>query len=110
MAIGLADGKEKWRVKSPGDRPMYPVRTEGGKLIAYVQPSYDSGGQVVSVPVAGSSHGTTALLRNPRGAAGVENTFYDGVVDWSGGRLFISSGRLSGDDDSKEKLIMAFGD
>ncbi|MFF4711431.1 PQQ-binding-like beta-propeller repeat protein [Streptomyces eurythermus] len=110
VAVGLADGKEKWRVKSPGDRPMYPVKTEGGKLIAYVQPSYDSGGQVVSVPTAGSSHGTTALLRNPRGAAGVENTFYDGVLDWTGGRLFISAGRLSGDDDSKEKLIMAFGD
>ncbi|MFF5472892.1 PQQ-binding-like beta-propeller repeat protein [Streptomyces achromogenes] len=110
VAVGLADGKEKWRVKSPGDRPMYPVKTEGGKLIAYVQPSYDSGGQVVSVPTAGSSHTATALLRNPRGAAGVENTFYDGVLDWTGGRLFISAGRLSGDDDSKEKLIMAFGD
>ncbi|MFF5857918.1 PQQ-binding-like beta-propeller repeat protein [Streptomyces sp. NPDC012751] len=110
VAISLSDGKEKWRVKSPGDRPMAPVKVEGGKLIAYVQPSYDTGGQVVSVPVAGSSHRTTGLLRNPRGAAGVENTFYDGVVDFTGGRLYISSGRLSGDDDSKEKLIMAFGD
>ncbi len=110
VAVGLADGKEKWRVKSPGDRPMYPLKTEGGKLIAYVQPSYDSGGQVVSVPTAGSSHRTSALLRNPRGAADVEGTFYDGVLDWTGGRLFISADRLSGDDDSKEKLIMAFGD
>ncbi|MEU6669775.1 PQQ-binding-like beta-propeller repeat protein [Streptomyces sp. NPDC046727] len=109
VAISLSDGKEKWRVKSPSDRPMAPVKAEGGKLIAYVQPSYDSGGQVVSVPVTGSSHKTTRLLQNPEGAADVENTFYDGVVDWSGGRFFISSGRLSGDDDSKEKLIMAFG-
>ncbi|MEV6804414.1 PQQ-binding-like beta-propeller repeat protein [Streptomyces sp. NPDC051129] len=109
VAISLSDGKEKWRVKSPGDRPMTPVKLEDGKLIAYVQPSYDTGGQVVAVPVTGSSHTAAALLRNPRGAAGAENTFYDGVVDWTGGRLFISSGRLSGDDDSKEKLIMAFG-
>ncbi|MFF8728201.1 PQQ-binding-like beta-propeller repeat protein [Streptomyces sp. NPDC015171] len=109
VAISLSDGKAKWRVKSPGDRPMAPVKVDGGKLIAYVQPSYDTGGQVVSVPVAGSSHTTTKLLQNPPGAADVENTFYDGVVDWSGGRFFISSGRLSGDDDSKEKLIMAFG-
>ncbi|MEU3411266.1 PQQ-binding-like beta-propeller repeat protein [Streptomyces sp. NPDC006658] len=109
VAVGLADGKEKWRVKSPSDRPMYPLKTEGGKLVAYVQPSYDTGGQVVSVPTAGSAHRTTALLRNPQGAADVEGTFYDGVLDWTGGRLFISSGRLSGDDDSKEKLIMAFG-
>ncbi|MBL1107267.1 PQQ-binding-like beta-propeller repeat protein [Streptomyces sp. 5-8] len=109
VAISLSNGKEKWRVKSPGDRPMSPVKVEDGKLIAYVQPSYDTGGQVVSVPVAGSSHQTTRLLQNPQGAADAENAFYDGVVDWSGGRFFISSGRLSGDDDSKEKLIMAFG-
>ncbi|ALO94334.1 hypothetical protein SHL15_3205 [Streptomyces hygroscopicus subsp. limoneus] len=109
VAISLSDGKEKWRVKSPVDQPMAPVEVEGGKLIAYVQPSYDAGGQVVSVPVAGSSHRTTRLLQNPQGAAQVEDTFYDGVVDWAGGRFFISSGRLSGDDDSKEKLMMAFG-
>lgn len=109
VAISLADGKEKWRVGSPTDRPMAPVKVEDGKLVAYVQPSYDTGGQVVSVPVTGSSHKTTRLLQNPQGAADVENTFYDGVVDWTGGRFFISSGRLSGDDDSKEKLMMAFG-
>ncbi|MGW7792250.1 outer membrane protein assembly factor BamB family protein [Streptomyces tricolor] len=109
VAISLADGKEKWRVESPADEPMAPVKIEGGKLIAYVQPSYDTGGQVVSVPVTGSSHKTTRLLQNPQGAADVEDTFYDGVVDWTGGRFFISSGRLSGDDDSKEKLMMAFG-
>ncbi|MFG3010461.1 PQQ-binding-like beta-propeller repeat protein [Streptomyces cinerochromogenes] len=109
VAISLADGKAKWRVDSPADRPMAPVKVEDGKLIAYVQPSYDTGGQVVSVPVTGSSHKTTRLLQNPQGAADVEDAFYDGVVDWTGGRLFISSGRLSGDDDSKEKLMMAFG-
>ncbi|GAA3118902.1 outer membrane protein assembly factor BamB family protein [Streptomyces echinatus] len=110
VAISLSDGKEKWRVKSPGDRPMSPVKVEDGKLIAYVQPSYDTGGQVVAVPVAGSSHTAGKLLQNPAAAAGTENSFYDGVVDWSGGRFFISSGRVSGDDDSGEKLIMAFGD
>ncbi|MEW2284770.1 PQQ-binding-like beta-propeller repeat protein [Streptomyces sp. NPDC047841] len=109
VAISLSDGKAKWRVKSPADRPMAPVRVEGGKLIAYVRPSYDAGGQVVSVPVTGSSHRTTRLLQNPQGAADAEDTFYDGVVDWAGGRFFISSGRLSGDDHSKEKLMMAFG-
>lgn len=64
----------------------------------------------MSIPVTGSSHKTTRLLQNPQGAADVENTFYDGAVDWVDGRLFISSGRLSGNDDSKEKLMMAFGD
>ncbi|MFB0618499.1 PQQ-binding-like beta-propeller repeat protein [Streptomyces sp. AGS-58] len=109
VAISLSDGKEKWRVKSPTSQPMTPVKIEDGKLVAYVRPSYDAGGQVVSVPLTGSSHSTTGLLRNPQGGADAENSFYDGVVDWSGGRLFVSSGRLSGNDASKEKLIMAFG-
>ncbi|MEU0049291.1 PQQ-binding-like beta-propeller repeat protein [Streptomyces sp. NPDC006309] len=110
VAISLSDGKAKWRVKSPANEPMTPVKIEDGKLVAYVRPSYDAGGQVVSVPLTGSSHSTTRLLRNPQGGADAENSFYDGVVDFSGGRLFVSSGRLSGNDASKEKLIMAFGD
>jgi PQQ-like domain len=109
VAIGLADGKAKWRVKSPADEPMYPVRVEGGKLVAYVQPSFDAGGQVVSIPATGSSHRITKLLQNPQGTAEIEDTFYDSVVDWADGRFFISSGRLSGSDQAKEKLIMAFG-
>ncbi|KOV62699.1 PQQ-binding-like beta-propeller repeat protein [Streptomyces sp. MMG1121] len=109
VAISLADGKAKWRAKSPADEPMYPMKEEGGKLIAYVQPSYDTGGQVVSIPVTGSSHATTKLLQNPSGTAQIEDTFFEGVVDWEDGRFFISSGRLSGNDQTKEKLIMAFG-
>ncbi|KUN06621.1 hypothetical protein AQI95_12115 [Streptomyces yokosukanensis] len=110
VAISLADGKAKWRVKSPADEPMYPMKVEGGKLVAYVQPSYDAGGQVVSIPVGGSSHTTAKLLQNPQGTAEIENTFYDADMDWVDGRFFISAGRLSGSDQSKEKLIMAFGD
>ncbi|MFG2354525.1 PQQ-binding-like beta-propeller repeat protein [Streptomyces sp. NPDC048521] len=110
VAISLADGKAKWRAKSPADEPMAPMKVEGGKLIAYVQPSYDAGGQVVSIPVTGSSHKSTRLLQNPQGTADIEDTFYDGAVDWVDGRFYISAGRLSGRDDAKEKLMMAFGD
>ncbi|MER6381830.1 PQQ-binding-like beta-propeller repeat protein [Streptomyces sp. NPDC001250] len=109
VAISLADGKARWRAKSPADEPMYPMRVGGGKLVAYVQPSYDAGGQVVSIPVTGSSHKTTKLLQNPQGTAEIENTFFDADVDWADGRFFISAGRLNGTDQSKEKLIMAFG-
>ncbi|MCS0600254.1 PQQ-like beta-propeller repeat protein [Streptomyces sp. LP11] len=109
VAISLSDGKAKWRVKSPAAEPMVPIKVQGGKLIAYVQPSYDAGGQVVSVPLTGSSHTTTKLLQNPQGTARIENTFYSGQVDWADGRFYISAGRLSGNDDSKEKLMMAFG-
>ncbi|WP_256640580.1 outer membrane protein assembly factor BamB family protein [Streptomyces murinus] len=109
VAISLSTGTAKWRVKSPADEPMAPMKTEGGKLIAYVQPSYDAGGQVVSIPTAGSTHTPTKLLQNPQGTAEIEDTFYNGVIDWADGRFIISAGRLNGSDEAKEKLIMAFG-
>ncbi|MET8943115.1 PQQ-binding-like beta-propeller repeat protein [Streptomyces sp. NPDC004542] len=109
VAISLATGKAKWRVKSPTDESMVPVETEGGKLVAYVHPSYDTGGQVVSIPTGGSGHQPTKLLQNPSGAAEIEDGFYDGAVDWADGRFYISSTRLNGKDDAKEKLMLAFG-
>ncbi|MFJ8489328.1 PQQ-binding-like beta-propeller repeat protein [Streptomyces sp. NPDC094038] len=109
VAISLTDGKAKWRVKSPTDESMYPVKVEGGKLVAYVGPSYDAGGQVVSIQTTGSTHATTRLLQNPQHTADIEGGFYDGAVDWADGRFYLSSTRLTGSDQSKEKLMMAFG-
>ncbi|WP_328440221.1 PQQ-binding-like beta-propeller repeat protein [Streptomyces sp. NBC_00444] len=109
VAINLANGKEKWRVKSPVEEPMLPIKVEDGKLIAYVQPSYDAGGQVVSIPVTGSSHTPTKLLQNPAGTADIENGFFSSVFDWVDGRFYLASTRLSGNDESKEKLMLAFG-
>ncbi|MGW0995472.1 outer membrane protein assembly factor BamB family protein [Streptomyces sp. NPDC002523] len=109
VAISLATGKERWRVKSPTDEAMAPVKVEGGNLIAYVQPSYDAGGQVVSIPVPGGSHTPTKLLQNPAGTAQIERTFFDSDIDWVDGRFYISTSRLTGNDDTKEKLMMAFG-
>ncbi|MFC9507918.1 PQQ-binding-like beta-propeller repeat protein [Streptomyces sp. NPDC057002] len=109
VAVNLADGKEKWRVKSPVDESMLPMRVEGGKLIAYVQPSYDAGGQVVSIPTGGSGHKPVKLLQNPQGAADIEDGFFSKDIDWAGGRFYISTTRLSGNDDTKEKLMLAYG-
>ncbi|MFF7470686.1 PQQ-binding-like beta-propeller repeat protein [Streptomyces sp. NPDC008092] len=109
VAISLTDGTAKWRTKSPTDESMYPVEVEGGRLVAYVRPSYDAGGQVVSIPTTGSAHRTTRLLQNPQHTADIEGGFYDGAVDWADGRFYLSSTRLTGSDDAKEKLIMAFG-
>ncbi|OIJ93528.1 hypothetical protein BIV25_25350 [Streptomyces sp. MUSC 14] len=109
VAISLATGKEKWRVKSPAAEPMSPMKIEGGKLIAYVQPSYDTGGQVVSIPLSGSTHTTTKLLQNPSGTAQIEDTFFSSDIDWADGRFFISTVQLTGNNQTKEKLMMAFG-
>ncbi|KUN97972.1 PQQ-binding-like beta-propeller repeat protein [Streptomyces caeruleatus] len=109
VAINLANGKEKWRVKSPAEESMLPIKVEDGKLIAYVEPSYDAGGQVVSIPVSGSSPQPTTLLKNPASASDVERGFFTKAFDWADGRFYLSSTRLTGNDAAKEKLILAFG-
>ncbi|KOV56128.1 hypothetical protein ADL00_28330 [Streptomyces sp. AS58] len=109
VAINLANGKEKWRVKSPAEETMLPLRVEGGKLIAYVQPSYDAGGQIVSIPTTGSSHKPVKLLQNPAGASAIENGFFSRDMDWVDGRFYLSSTRLTGDDEAREKLMLAYG-
>ncbi|MHB9861145.1 outer membrane protein assembly factor BamB family protein [Streptomyces sp. YIM S03343] len=109
VAINLSTGKEKWRVKSPADESMIPLRTEGGQLIAYVGPSYDAGGQVVSIPTAGTGHTPSKLLQNPSGTATIESGFFSRDVAWADGRFYISTTRLTGNDDAKEKLMLAFG-
>ncbi|GAA3231197.1 PQQ-binding-like beta-propeller repeat protein [Streptomyces thermocoprophilus] len=109
VAVNLATGKEKWRVKSTGNASMYPIRVEGGKLIAYVEASYNAGGQVVAIPTTGTSHTPTKLLQNPESTAKIEHGFFNWTADWAGGRFYISSTRLSGNDEAKEKLMLAFG-
>ncbi|MFE9707741.1 PQQ-binding-like beta-propeller repeat protein [Streptomyces sp. NPDC005930] len=109
VAVNLATGKEKWRVESPADESMMPMKVEGDQLIAYVQPSYDAGGQVVSIPTGGSSHKPVKLLQNPQGVADIENGFYSKDIDWVDGRFYISTTRLNGNDESKEKLMLAYG-
>ncbi|MFF6781561.1 PQQ-binding-like beta-propeller repeat protein [Streptomyces sp. NPDC012510] len=110
VALNLATGKEKWRVKSPSaDAVMTPVKTDGSKLIAYVESTYSSGGRIVSVPTSGSGHKTTELLRMPASAAEIESSFYSKAIDYVDGRFYISSTLLSGVDDAKEKLMLAYG-
>ncbi|WP_149829269.1 PQQ-binding-like beta-propeller repeat protein [Streptomyces tailanensis] len=109
VAVNLATGKEKWRVKSPADVAMAPVKVDGSKLIAYVEPSYDAGGQIVSIPVIGKNHQATKLLQMPASAAEIESDFYSKALDYVGGRFYLSTTQLTGNDESKEKLMLAYG-
>ncbi|MEU2978091.1 PQQ-binding-like beta-propeller repeat protein [Streptomyces hirsutus] len=109
VAVSLATGKEKWRVKSPVANSMVPMKAEGGKLIAYVEPSYDGGGRVVSVATTGGSHKPVTLLQNPQGTAAIERGFFSKSIDWVDGRFYLSTTRLTGNDDTKEKLMLAYG-
>ncbi|MEV6739360.1 PQQ-binding-like beta-propeller repeat protein [Streptomyces sp. NPDC051104] len=109
VAISLDTGKEKWRVKSPADESMLPLKMDGTHLIAYVEPSYDTGGQVVSIATAGGSRTAAKLLQNPAGAAQVESGFFSKAIDYVDGRLYLSTTRLTGGTRSKEKLMLAYG-
>ncbi|MEU1458262.1 PQQ-binding-like beta-propeller repeat protein [Streptomyces avermitilis] len=109
VAVSLETGKEKWRVKSPADETMLPLKMDGTHLIAYVDPSYDAGGQVVSIPTTGSSHKPAKLLQNPQGTAQIESGFYSKALDWVDGRFYLSTTRLTGSNESKEKLMLAYG-
>ncbi|WP_055490300.1 PQQ-binding-like beta-propeller repeat protein [Streptomyces sp. TP-A0356] len=109
VAISLDTGKEKWRVKSPADRSMLPLKADGTNLIAYVEPSYGGGGRIVSIATGGSSHGVTGLLQNPSGAAQIESGFFSKAIAYVDGRFYISTTRLTGSKQSKEKLMLAYG-
>ncbi|MFE1439404.1 PQQ-binding-like beta-propeller repeat protein [Streptomyces sp. NPDC058739] len=109
LAISLATGKEKWRVKSPTEESMLPLTAEGGNLIAYVEPSYEEGGRVVSIPAAGTAHTPVTVLQNPGGAADIEDSFFSRDLEWADGRLYLSSTRLTGNDQDQEKLMIVFG-
>ncbi|MFK4066105.1 PQQ-binding-like beta-propeller repeat protein [Streptomyces sp. NPDC029674] len=107
VAIGLATGKEAWRTKSPLDETMLPLKVENGELIAYVTPSYDSGGRVVSIATSGS-HKPETLLQHPKGTSRIESGFYSKDVDYVDGRFYISTTsimRTSG----QAKLMLAYG-
>lgn len=109
VAVDLVGGKEKWRVKSAVGSTLAPMRTDGSQLIAYVEPGYSGGGEIVSVPTTGKNHRTTRLLRMPNSAAKIESAFYSKVYDYVGGRFFLSTARLTGSDEAKEKLMLAYG-
>ncbi|WP_406008467.1 PQQ-binding-like beta-propeller repeat protein [Streptomyces sp. NBC_00637] len=109
VAIDLSTGKEKWRVKSPADEAMLPVKVEGGNLVAYVEPSYDTAGRVVGIPTAGSAHTPTTLMQLPESTVDIEDSFYSRDLAWVAGRLYLSSTRLTGNDETKEKLMLAYG-
>ena len=109
VAINLATGKEKWRTKSPLEESMLPLKMDGTDLVAYIEPSYDSGGRIVSIPTTGGSHTPKKLLQNPQGTADIENSFFSKALDYVDGRFYISTTRLTGKDESKEKLMLAFG-
>ncbi|MFI6288467.1 PQQ-binding-like beta-propeller repeat protein [Streptomyces sp. NPDC051018] len=110
VAFNLDTGKPKWRTPSGGDTGLVPLGMEGGSVVVYREPSYDSGGAIATIAPAGGA--PKVVLQHPEGAADVENSFYSARYLYSGERFFIAAGRVSARNDTEEMrtaTMMAFG-
>ncbi|MFJ1845848.1 PQQ-binding-like beta-propeller repeat protein [Streptomyces sp. NPDC088146] len=115
VSFDLTTGKPTSDRADAGDRyTMYPLRMDGGNIIAYKRPPYDKGGQIVSID--GSTFKQTLLMENPgeESVRDAENSFsgdYSEMI-YSAGHLFISQTMLSKPSgsslDDKEYLAVSF--
>ncbi|MBQ1118999.1 PQQ-binding-like beta-propeller repeat protein [Streptomyces sp. B15] len=114
MGFGFHSGEPKFKSSAGDDRTVFPIGTEGDKAIAYVTPTLEKGGQVVSVsPDDGKQRG---LLRLPDKSAEQQGHFRVPTMSTSapalyeGGRLFLQRSLLYGKEESqKDAAPMAMG-
>lgn len=114
VAFDLATGKQTGQRADAGEGyTIVPLRMDGGNVIAYKQPPYDKGGQIVSID--GGSFKQTTLMENPSTKAVRDEEAhmqpeYSEIL-YSQGRLYMSqvyAGKpISADD--KEYLALGFG-
>ncbi|MEU5091865.1 PQQ-binding-like beta-propeller repeat protein [Streptomyces sp. NPDC021356] len=115
VAFDLATGRQTGQRADAGDGyQIYPLRTDGGALLAYKRPPYDKGGQVVSID--GNSFKETVLLETPatrdvRAAQTGMSPDYAEIL-FRQGRLYMASVYAHKQRSSafgKEYLALAFG-
>lgn len=115
VSFDLTTGKPTSDRADAGERyTMFPVRMDGGNLIAYKEPPYDKGGQIVSID--GATFKQTVLMDNPGDEAvrDAETSFSSDYAEYvyGGGKLFISETMVSkpreSSLDDKEYLVVSF--
>ncbi|MFF4039464.1 PQQ-binding-like beta-propeller repeat protein [Streptomyces sp. NPDC001816] len=112
VAFDLTTGKQTGQRAEAGDGyTISPLRMDGGNLLAYKQPPYNKGGQVVSLD--GGSFKATKLLENPatqdvRQAESTMSPEY-AEIRYGQGRLFMSAAYAHKVSYDKEYLLLAFG-
>ncbi|MET7647243.1 PQQ-binding-like beta-propeller repeat protein [Streptomyces sp. NPDC005426] len=115
VSFDLTTGKQTGDRADAGDRySMFPVRMDGGNIIAYKEPPYDKGGQVVSID--GATFKQTVLMDNPgdESVRDAETSFSSDYAEYlyAGGKLFISETMVSkprtSSLDDKEYLVVSF--
>lgn len=117
MAFDFESGHPKWKAPAGEKRTMFPIRMEGRNVLAYKQPSYDSGGEIVSIePSKGKQ---TKLLKMPvsdfgkgEQAFSVSASSLDTPVLYEHGRFFLDDHMISErrpSDEEIPKLAVGFG-
>ncbi|WP_285564969.1 PQQ-binding-like beta-propeller repeat protein [Streptomyces sp. NBC_01463] len=115
VSFDLTTGKPTSDRADAGDRyTMFPLRMDGGNLIAYKEPPYDKGGQVVSID--GGTFKQTVLMDNPGDEAirDAETSFSSDYAEYlyGSGKLYISETMISAPRESslgdKEYLVVSF--
>ncbi|MEU6089167.1 PQQ-binding-like beta-propeller repeat protein [Streptomyces sp. NPDC047085] len=112
VAFDLTTGKQTGQRAPAGDGyTIYPLRMDGGNLLAYKHPPYDKGGQVVSID--GSSFKATTLLQNPseQDQREAETTMLPDYAEilFGQGRLYMSAVFAHKVSYGKEYLVLAYG-
>ncbi|MEV5677162.1 PQQ-binding-like beta-propeller repeat protein [Streptomyces sp. NPDC052164] len=115
VAFDLTTGKIVGGKADAGDRyTLTPLRMDGTNVIAYKQPPYDKGGQIVSIN--GSTFKQTLLMENPGEEAvrDAETSFSGDYAEimYSQGRLYMSEVMISepreSSLDDKQYLVVSF--
>ncbi|WP_326697962.1 PQQ-binding-like beta-propeller repeat protein [Streptomyces sp. NBC_01754] len=115
VAFDLTTGKLVGGKADAGDRyTMRPLRMDGTDVIAYKEPPYDKGGQIVSIN--GSSFKETVLMENPADKVirAAETSFSPDYAEfvYEKGRLFIAKKMVSkprpSSTEDKEYLVVSF--
>ncbi|MFB7914617.1 PQQ-binding-like beta-propeller repeat protein [Streptomyces sp. NPDC056061] len=115
VSFDLTTGKPTSDRADAGDRyKMFPLRMDGGNIIAYRTPPYDKGGQIVSID--GGTFKQTVLMENPadRTVRAVETGFTPDYSEfrYNDGHLYLSSTMVSkphGSLDTSRRLFVSFG-
>ncbi|MFF2011563.1 PQQ-binding-like beta-propeller repeat protein [Streptomyces sp. NPDC058195] len=114
VSFDLTTGKQTGDRADAGNRyTMFPLRMDGGNIIAYREPPYDKGGQVVSID--GATFKQTVLMENPNDESvrDAETSFTPDYSEflYSDGHLFLSStmvSKPSGSLDNDRRLVIGF--
>ncbi|OKK16732.1 hypothetical protein AMK16_23730 [Streptomyces sp. CB00455] len=114
LSFDLETGKQTTDRADAGERyTIFPLRMDGSNIIAYKEPPYDKGGQIVSID--GKTMKETLLMENPADKATqrVETAFSPEYSEYRyhNGKLFISRTNVrkpSSDRGDPEYLFVSF--